>query len=452
MTGSSCSINRLWDHSGVYWCESESGCFSSAVNITVQDNYYSIILVSPVHPVTEGDPVILSCRDKEQKLLSNVFFYHNNKLIHNGSRGELNISAVSKSDEGFYKCEHSGKKSPQSWMAVRAKPQPVLSVSPSWLSPGASVTLSCGGLEHPSAGWRFFWYKVVPMKSSSSYSLELLTGRTNWTEQNSYLINGQNHTAGYVCRAGRGEPVFYTEYSEPKFVWSADSHPAASLSVTPDRVQHFIYQSVTLSCSGNNTEWRLRRFTETGGLSDIHCSNWGTMTGSSCSINTDWSHSGVYWCESGSGDFSNAVNITVQDKHYSIILVSPVHPVTEGDPVTLSCRDKEQKLLSNVFFYHNNKLIHNDSREELKISAVSKSDEGFYKCEHSGKESPQSWMAVRENVSTPVSSFFHVMLIIRSVVGPVILLIILLLLWRCRCSKGSQSPAATDEMLYSETG
>uniref|UniRef100_A0A3Q2GC67 Ig-like domain-containing protein n=1 Tax=Cyprinodon variegatus TaxID=28743 RepID=A0A3Q2GC67_CYPVA len=249
------------------------------------------------------------------------------------------------------------------------KPPPVLSVSPSWLSPGASVTLSCGGLEHPSAGWRFFWYKVVPAKSSSSYSLELLTGGTNWTEQNSYLINGQNHTAGYVY-----------------------AHPAASLSVTPDRVQHFIYQSVTLSCQGNNTEWRLRSFRETGGLPHIHCSSWGIMSGFSYTITPDWSHSGVYWCESGSADFSNAVNITVQG---SIILVSPALPVTEGDPVTLSCRDKEQKLLSNVFFYHNNKLIHNDSREELKISAVSKSDEGFYKCEHSGKESPQSWMAVR---------------------------------------------------------
>ncbi|XP_038150099.1 Fc receptor-like protein 5 [Cyprinodon tularosa] len=342
MTGSSCTINTDWSHSGVYWCESGSGDFSNAVNITVQDENNGIILLSPVHPVTEGDPVTLSCRDKEQKLLSNVFFYHNNKLIHNDSREELKISAVLKSDEGFYKCEHLGKESPQSWMAVRDKPQPVLSVSASWLSPGASVTLSCGGLEHPSAGWRFFWYKVVPAKSSSSYSLELLTGRTNWTEQNSYLLNGQNHTAGYVCRAGRGEPVFYTNYSVPKFVWSADSHPAASLSVTPDRVQHFINPSVTLSCSGNNTEWRLRRFTETGGLSDIHCSNWGTMTGSSCSINTDWSHSGVYWCESGSGDFSNAVNITVQDRNNGfnigpiigkvviILIILPLHHISCG--------------------------------------------------------------------------------------------------------------------------
>ncbi|XP_038150050.1 high affinity immunoglobulin gamma Fc receptor I-like, partial [Cyprinodon tularosa] len=238
---------------------------------------------------------------------------------------EYRINRVSWFDSGEYSCRAEGDHQITEWsdaltLTVRYKPQPVLSVSPSWLSPGASVTLSCGGLEHPSAGWRFFWYKVVPAKSSSSYSLELLTGRTNWTEQNSYLINGQNHTAGYVCRAGRGEPVFYTKYSEAKFVWSADAHPAASLSVTPDRVQHFINQSVTLSCRGNNTEWRLRRFTETGGLSDTHCSNWGTMTGSSCSINTGWSHSGVYWCESGSGDFSNAVNITVQDRNNSIII------------------------------------------------------------------------------------------------------------------------------------
>ncbi|XP_015224439.1 PREDICTED: carcinoembryonic antigen-related cell adhesion molecule 2-like, partial [Cyprinodon variegatus] len=123
--------------------------------------------------------------------------------------------------------------------------------------------------------------------------------------------------------------------------------------------------------------------------------------------------------------------------YYSIILVSPVHPVTEGDPVTLSCRDKEQKLLSNVFFYHNNKLIHNDSREELKISAVSKSDEGFYKCEHSGKESPQSWMAVRVTSSSPVSSF-SVLLIVGPVFG-IILLILPLMLWRCRRSKDSNS-------------
>ncbi|XP_037553570.1 high affinity immunoglobulin gamma Fc receptor I-like [Nematolebias whitei] len=168
-----------------------------------------------------------------------------------------------------------------------------------------------------------------------------------------------------------------------------DVDPAASLSVNPDRVQHFSSLSVSLSCEGNSTEWKVKRFTDTG-LSDS--SMWGTQTGSSCTIKPYWSGSGVFWCESGSGEFSNAVNITV---HGGIILESPVHPVTEGDPVTLSCRLREQELLSDVFFYHNNKLLLNDGRGELKMSAVSKSDEGFYRCEHSGKKSPQSWMSVK---------------------------------------------------------
>uniref|UniRef100_A0A3B5Q0K9 Ig-like domain-containing protein n=1 Tax=Xiphophorus maculatus TaxID=8083 RepID=A0A3B5Q0K9_XIPMA len=279
------------------------------------------------------------------------------------------------------------------------KPQPVLSVSPSWPNPGASVTLSCDGLKHQSAGWRFFWYKVVPNPSKwyqPHYTYELLPGSTNGSEQNSFIINGSTHTAGFVCRAERGEPKFYTDYSKSKFVWSADPRPAASLSVNPDRVQHFRSDSVSLSCEGNSAEWRVMRFIERYGLSDFTCSSWGTMTGSTCTINPYYYMDGVFWCESKSGEFSNAVNITVQDDyHDGVILVSPVHPVTEGDPVTLSCRDKKQNLLSNVFFYHNDKLINNDSREELNISAVSKSDEGFYKCQHSGKESKRSWMSVR---------------------------------------------------------
>ncbi|XP_015259691.1 PREDICTED: high affinity immunoglobulin gamma Fc receptor I-like, partial [Cyprinodon variegatus] len=209
-------------------------------------------------------------------------------------------------------------------------------------------------------------------------------------------------------------------------------HPAVSLSVSPDRVQHFNSDSVSLSCEGNSIEWRVKWIRETGSLYD--CSYMGNMNRSTCSINMDWYHSGVYWCESGSGHFSNAVNITVKKDINGIILVSPVHPVTEGDPVTLSCRDKEQKLLSNVFFYQNNKLIQNDSREELNISAVSKSDEGFYKCEHLGKESPQSWMAVRVPLTSPVSSSLLVLLIVGPVIG-VILIILLIFLCCFRCSK-----------------
>ncbi|XP_014911623.1 sialoadhesin-like [Poecilia latipinna] len=345
------------------------------------------------------------------------------------SNENITIASVTESHSGEYSCRGTSGDGSTSWSDVVVLTVYKLSVSPSWLSPGASVTLSCE-VQHPPAGTRFFWYKAVPKPLNIFYNYELLPGSSNGTDENVYIVHGLNNTAGYVCEAGSGKP----KYRDPTFVWSADPRPAASLSVNPDRVQHFRSESVTLSCEGNSAEWRVMRVTEIGYLSD--CSDSGKMSGSTCTINMNQSDSGVYWCESGSGEFSNAVNITVQDIKNNVILLSPVHPVTEGDPVTLSCRDKKQQLLSNVFFYHNDKLLHNDSRGELKISAVSKSDEGFYKCQHSGKDSPRSWMSVRVTVSSSLSSSFSLMLIVGPVVGVVlfilfILIILLLSWWRC---------------------
>uniref|UniRef100_A0A3Q1BBK9 Ig-like domain-containing protein n=1 Tax=Amphiprion ocellaris TaxID=80972 RepID=A0A3Q1BBK9_AMPOC len=303
------------------------------------------------------------------------------------------------------------------------KPKAVLSVSPSWLSPGTSVTLSCE-VEHSSAGWRFYWYKAVPDLSGTSYSYELLPGSINGTEQDSYIIHGKTQTAGFTCRAGRGDPEYYSDYSDPKFVWSGDFHPAASLTVNPDTVQHFSSTSVSLSCEGNSTKWRV-----IGSINNVfmlQCSILGTMNGSTCNVDRILPVDIVYWCESGSA-FSNAVNITGH-----IILVSPVHPVTEGDSVTLGCKLRTQNVLSNVFFYKDDKLIQNDSRGEMSISAVSESDEGFYKCQYSGKESPQSWMAVKSSSSE--KSSFPVLLITGLVCG-VLLILILLFLLMCCCRK-----------------
>ncbi len=79
--------------------------------------------------------------------------------------------------------------------------------------------------------------------------------------------------------------------------------------------------------------------------------------------------------------------------------MSPVHPVAEGDSVTLQCQFNKE-IVSNVDFYKNGKLIQNDTRRELTIPAVSMSDEGFYKCKgkHSGQgwlTSSESWMSVK---------------------------------------------------------
>ncbi|XP_030286104.1 high affinity immunoglobulin gamma Fc receptor I-like [Sparus aurata] len=355
--------------------------------VTLQPNWSEIY---------RGETITLRCEIKDGGDTEWEYEWRTTSSEKPSNQNELSIRSVSASHSGVYRCKGRKKseKSSTDWsdpfkLTVSDKPQSVLTVSPSWLSAGASVTLNCS-VKDQSAGWRIYWYKTVPDPSDNSYSYELLPGSSSGTEQDSYIVHGQTHTAGYVCRAGRGDPVYYTDYSQPKFVWSADFHPA-SLRVSPDRAQHFSSESVSLSCEGNSAEWRVMRFTKADRLSN--CSDFGTVKGSTCNVHNLTKNTAVYWCESGSGQFSNAVNITVQNKN--IILLSSVHPVTGGHPVTLGCKSKTENLVSNVLFYRNGHLIQNDTKGQLYISEASKSDEGFYWCEHSGNVSPQSWVAIK---------------------------------------------------------
>ncbi|XP_077961697.1 uncharacterized protein LOC120821241 isoform X2 [Gasterosteus aculeatus] len=385
------------------------------------------------------------------------YWYKHNKTsepLKPGAYVLLQSGSISPSGGGVYWCR-GGRGAPVYYTEYSHPvdvPRPVLTVSPSWTSPGDSVTLTCS-VEPPSAGWRFFWYQAVP-ELSLYYTYELLAGNTTGTEQDSYILHGQTHTAGYVCRAGRGDPVFYTLYSDVKFVWSGGVNPAASLTVSPHRLQHFSTESLSLSCEGNSAEWRVMKADESGFMSS--CSYWGQMTGSTCNTDTRAS-SGVYWCESATQS-SNAANITTHSG--DVILVSSVHPVTEGHSVTLGCMLRTKDLLHNVDFYKNDKLLPNGVGGELLISAVTKSDEGFYKCR--GRNSPpgletltsaESWLSVEHPEEAASSSVFLLLLVVGLVSG--VLLIFLLILCCYRKSKASsisrsqrtnQSPA-TDHMI-----
>uniref|UniRef100_A0A8C7FGN2 Ig-like domain-containing protein n=1 Tax=Oncorhynchus kisutch TaxID=8019 RepID=A0A8C7FGN2_ONCKI len=169
----------------------------------------------------------------------------------------------------------------------------------------------------------------------------------------------------------------------------------ASLSVSSDRSQFFEFESVSLGCEvqGNSAGWRVVRNTERGTHSECNI-DWGKQQGSSCIVSLIPSDSGVYWCESGSGEHSTAVNITVHAG--AVILESPVRPVTEGYSVTLRCRHQGTPSDLTADFYKDGSLIRTETTGEITISAVSKSDEGLYKCTNSEGESPESWMTVAE--------------------------------------------------------
>ncbi|KAK3567301.1 hypothetical protein QTP86_017505, partial [Hemibagrus guttatus] len=115
-----------------------------------------------------------------------------------------------------------------------------------------------------------------------------------------------------MCRGERGEPALHTQYSNPQPLWITGESPPVSLIINPSRTQHFTNDSLSLSCEdqSNSTGWTVRRYTHSERVLD--CSHWGSVTGSTCNISfLSTSYTGVYWCESESGENSNPVNITV---------------------------------------------------------------------------------------------------------------------------------------------
>uniref|UniRef100_A0A096MAQ1 Ig-like domain-containing protein n=1 Tax=Poecilia formosa TaxID=48698 RepID=A0A096MAQ1_POEFO len=166
---------------------------------------------------------------------------------------------------------------------------------------GGSVTLTCT-VDNPGH-FVIHWYRH---DSESSEGQDMRNYKANKVIK---LSKG----GLYSCRGGnegKGGSVSYTNYSNMVTIEETQFHPGSSLKVNPDRVQHFSSDSVSFHCEGNSADWRLMRVSETGQPSFLNSSNWGTRKQS---IISNWSDGGIFWCESGLGEFSNAVNITLQN-------------------------------------------------------------------------------------------------------------------------------------------
>uniref|UniRef100_A0A3B4YBS1 Ig-like domain-containing protein n=1 Tax=Seriola lalandi dorsalis TaxID=1841481 RepID=A0A3B4YBS1_SERLL len=186
---------------------------------------------------------------------------------------------------------------------------------------------------------------------------------------------------------------------------SAGERENISLNVSPNLQQFFIEDSVSLSCIGGGqtggqtvgqTGGQTVKRTSGGQTGDCG-SGFGTSDGSSCRVSgLSQSDSGVYWCETSSGETSLQVNISVTLKDGPFILEIPALPVMTGSDVTLRCRNKDGSTRAAYFLKNG---IHTGDRvkvQELSISRVQESDEGFYSCSTDlFGPSPQSWLRVR---------------------------------------------------------
>ncbi|CAI5669392.1 unnamed protein product [Oreochromis niloticus] len=284
----------------VYYTEDSSDVtvtetFPNKPTVTLQPSWTQIY---------SGETVTVRCEIQGGEGAQWTYEWRAAKLNTPPTSNEHRIIRATESDSGGYSCRGRRDYFFSEWsdiitLTVSYKPKAKLRADNTAVPVGGSVTLTCSVNPSSSSGWKYYWYR-------DEKSSEALT-----TQDAVFHSNGQisvSQEGLYRCRGGRGNPVYYTEDSQSVRIGKTDVHSAASLTVSPDRVQHFTSDSVSLTCEGNFTEWRVRKFSEDGRL----YSDCRRMTGSTCNINTSKSDTAVYWCESGSGEFSSAVNITVQ--------------------------------------------------------------------------------------------------------------------------------------------
>uniref|UniRef100_A0A3B3DQX7 Ig-like domain-containing protein n=1 Tax=Oryzias melastigma TaxID=30732 RepID=A0A3B3DQX7_ORYME len=360
-----------------------------------RESGYYMEITGTTTTVSVGDRVTLICSVEKSTGWKYEWFrgtsYLSEYRINGGENGEIRVS-----QGGIYRCRGFrgepaiySDTSDEVNIYITFPNKVIVTQKPSWsqMFRGETITLTCEVQGGEGVQWEYQW--------RTPQSQRYRTNRKDWTITAS--ISGE-----YSCKSrSTYDSYSSTNWSEALKLSVSDLHPSASLSVSPDRVQHFTSDSVSLTCEGNSAEWRVGSFLLPDLLS--FCSDWGTMNGSTCHVQKIQSSNAVFWCESGSA-FSNAVNITGHDD--DLILLSPVHPVTEGHSVTLGCKWRTENLRSKVFFYQNYTLIQSESRVEMIIPAVSKSHEGFYKCQSSGKESPQSWLAILSSIINLSQVFF----------------------------------------------
>ncbi|CAI5660974.1 unnamed protein product [Oreochromis niloticus] len=169
---------------------------------------------------------------------------------------------------------------------------------------------------------------------------------------------------------------------------------AVSLRIVPNRLQFFVYESLTFHCEGVKYCEVVHKFR--GKIKSCSEVTETRPTGSSCPVKIVYTdNNGEYWYEPEAGRRSNIINLSVTAG--PVILESPAVPVLMEETVTLSCRMKNPSNFK-ADFYKNGRLIHRSSTGNMTIHRIFKSDEGFYKCIISGVgESPESWLKVTDN-------------------------------------------------------
>ncbi|MBN3319633.1 FCRL5 protein, partial [Atractosteus spatula] len=403
VAGANYSITAVdLSHKGLYWCGAERGekpiylNFSQPAVLEVHERPRAVIsLGQEWSEVYAGETAVLRCSVPGSYPMQSFDWYKDEHTspVHQSKDENWTILSALESHTEHYSCQgrsrenpsYSKKSSPVELKVQVIRPRTFLSLQPmhTEVFEGDTVTLSCV-VEDGSPGWSFNWYKDHLDKPAHN------------SQSSSYIISPANlsHTGQYWCQAVRGEKPFTLDPSLPIRLNVWVDPPKATLTLQPDWTVLFPAESLTMGCrlggDSSSRQYSWYRVTA-GGTESVQC-QW--KNGKNCKVTfRDESHSGLYWCEAQSGqERSKSVHFRVLDR--SLILQTPPQPLTEGQTLTLQCRERKSQA-KRYEFYKGNEALTPDNGNTVTISAVKKRNEGLYRCQRSKVTSQPVLISVR---------------------------------------------------------
>ncbi|XP_067298566.1 B-cell receptor CD22-like [Pseudorasbora parva] len=368
----------------VYYCrfttDREDGRWTGipGVQLDVTD-----LQVETPQSVKLGESVTLTCKSSCSLPEHTPFiWYRDTHTLTDQTANQLQLQSVSRSDTGYYNCAVTGQRliSPAVYLKVGYPPKSVsVSVSPSVIVEGDSVTLSCSSDSNPPAV-NFSWFK----------------GRTSLGSGDTYRItNIESEASGkYKCSARNKHG---SQISAPVNVNLMYPPKSVSVSVSPSVIVEG--DSVTLSCSSDsnppavNFSWiKGELIVGSGGVYSIS------------NISSDDSEQ--YKCRSrnkyGEKD-SDAVKINVMYAPRDVVVtLNSSGVIVEGDSVTLSCSSDSNPPAVNFSWFKGGTLL--GSGDTYRITNIESEASGKYECSARNKHGSQISAPVNVNVMYPPKS------------------------------------------------
>ncbi|CAI5682898.1 unnamed protein product [Oreochromis niloticus] len=203
---------------------------SNTVSITVLDKPRATLTAgTTIIPV--GGSVTLTCSVQSSDGWKYEWFRRTQRTSEVQIRDQQNRD-IRVSQGGIYRCRgtrgnpvYYTDKSDDVTIEITYQPKAQITSDMRDIPVGGNVTLTCSVNPSSSSGWKYYWYR-------DEKSSEPLT-----TQDAVFHSNGQisvSQEGLYRCRGGRGNPVYYTEDSEPLMSdQKAAPEPESSSFVTP---------------------------------------------------------------------------------------------------------------------------------------------------------------------------------------------------------------------------